>query len=81
MLDELKTANKVVGIKQLRKALAKGQISQVFLAENADPALTQPVAELSESLGVPVLWAATMQELGAACQIAVGASAAGILRP
>ena len=81
MLDELKTANKVVGIKQLRKALAKGQISRVFLAENADPALTQPVTELSESLGVPVLWAATMQELGAACQIAVGASAAGILRP
>ena len=80
MLDELKTANKVVGIKQLRKALSKGQISRVFLAKNADPALTQPVAELSEQLEVPVVWASTMQELGAACRIAVGASAAGILR-
>lgn len=80
MLDELKTANKVVGIKQLRKALAKGRISRVFLAKDADPALTQPVAELSRQADVPVVWAATMRELGAACQIAVGASAAGILR-
>ena len=43
MLDELKTAEKVVGIKQLRKALAAGKAKTVFIAEDADPLLTEPI--------------------------------------
>ena len=43
MLDELKTAEKVVGIKQLRKALAVGKAKTVFIAEDADPLLTEPI--------------------------------------
>ena len=80
MLNELKTAKKVVGVKQLRKALSNGQISTVFLAKDADPAMTEPIAILCEAAGVTVEWAETMQSLGAACRIAVGAAAAGILR-
>lgn len=80
VLNELKTAKKVVGVKQLRKALSNGLVSDVFLAKNADPAMTEPVAALCEVAGVPVEWIETMQELGASCGIAVGAAAAGILR-
>ena len=37
MLDELKSAKKVVGVKQLRRALNAGTVRKAFLAEDADP--------------------------------------------
>ena len=36
----------VVGAKQLKKAVKAGRAKYVFLAENADPAVTEPLAEL-----------------------------------
>ena len=79
MLDELKTQRKVVGIKQLRRALRDGQVVRVFVAENADPQLTQPVADACSAADVELIWVPTMTELGKACGISVGAAAAGIL--
>ena len=79
MLDELKTPRKVVGIKQLRKSLKDGKILRAYLAQNADPRLTDPLAEACAALGVELVLVPTMAELGAACGIAVGAAAAGIL--
>lgn len=79
MLDELKTANKVVGIKQLRKAIAAGKVKKVFLAEDADPMLTGPVAEQCRAQKITVISVPTMRQLGAACDISVDAAAAAIL--
>ena len=79
MLDELKTQRKVVGMKQLRKALKNGQILRVFLAQDADPRLTDPLAEECARLHVELIEVPSMKELGTACGIAVGAAAAGIL--
>ena len=70
----------VVGAKQLRKALQSGRASHVFLAENADPALTEPLAALSEEYDIPVAWVPNMQELGKHCGIEVGAAAAAALK-
>ena len=42
MFEELKTAKKVVGVKQLRRALNDHLARTVFLACDADPALTEP---------------------------------------
>ena len=79
MLEQLNTPRKVVGIKQLRKSLRDGLISKAFAAENADPRLTDPIAEACRECGVELVWVPTMAELGKACGISVGASAAGIL--
>ncbi len=79
MLNELNTSRKVVGTKQLRKALQRGEIRLVFLAEDADPAITEPLRDMAERLTVPVRPVSSMRELGRACGIAVGASAAGLL--
>ena len=46
MLDSLSRGHAVVGVKQLKKALNSGRVRQVFLAEDADPMLTEPLAEL-----------------------------------
>lgn len=79
MLDELKTAEKVVGIKQLQKALNAGRAKKVFLAADADPALTGPVEASCREAGIEIVLIDTMQQLGAACGIPVSAAAAAIV--
>ena len=80
MLQELKSAKRIVGIKQLRKALREGTAVKVFVAENADLRLTDPVRSICGESGVPVVSVPTMAELGAACSIEVGAAVAAIIR-
>lgn len=80
MLQALQTGKKVVGIKQLRKALREGIVQTVFLARNADPKLTEPVEGQCRELNVPCIWVETMHELGSACGIDVGAAAAATLQ-
>ena len=66
----------IVGAKQLKKALKNGTAKKVFLACNADPAVTEPLAELSSQHSVAVAWVRSMTDLGHACGIEVGAAAA-----
>ena len=75
-LPDLSRERIVVGMKQLRKALKNDRALRVFLAENADPALTEPLAAVCKAKGVPCTWVATMADLGRACGIEVGAAAA-----
>ena len=75
-LAELAAGTFVVGVKQLRKALNSGRARQVFLAENADPALIAPMEELCQKNHVSYAWVSSMQDLGRACGIEVGAAAA-----
>ena len=79
MLDELKTTQKVVGVKQLLKALSRGQVKKVFVANDADPMLTDPVIAECNRASVAVILVPTMRQLGAACEISVDAAAAAIL--
>ena len=76
MLSQLEQTAKVVGVKQTRRALQNGQAKALFLARDADPALTEPLATQAGEQGLPVHWADTMRELGRACGIAVGATVA-----
>ncbi len=78
-LDLLRKSRVVVGVKQLKKALSAGQASHVFLAENADPALTQPIEALCLQNQIPCAWVGSMSDLGHACGIDVGAAAAAVL--
>ena len=76
---ELAAGNFVVGVKQLRKALNSGRARQVFFAENADPALIAPLEELCKQNHVSYVWVHSMQDLGRACGIEVGAAAAAAI--
>ncbi len=76
MLEELKNSEKVVGIKQTRRALDGRVVKTIFLARDADPALVEPLEAQARECGVGVCWVDTMRALGAACGIAVGAAVA-----
>ena len=80
MITELNNANKVVGAKQVRRALNDGRACKVFLATDADPRVTGPLAQLAEEKSVPVEELPSMKELGAACGISVGSAVAALLR-
>ena len=75
-LENLRNRKTVVGAKQLRKAFAKGTVRWVFLAENADPVITEPLEAQCKRNHVPYTWIASMADLGRACGIEVGAAAA-----
>ena len=79
MITELNTQEKVIGVKQSRKAIREGRAKLVYLAYDADPAITEPVAESCAAAGIPVEDDHTMAQLGQACHITVGASVVAIL--
>lgn len=81
MLTELKAGPRVVGVRQTRRALTEGCAVRVFLAEDADPAVTGPIEELCVQLGASLDRVPSMRELGQACGISVGAAVAALLRP
>ena len=79
-LDTLKSANRVIGIKQVSKAVKRESAACVFIADDADERVTAPLILLCEEQGVAVERAETMQVLGKACGIEVGAAAVAVLK-
>ena len=79
--ENLSQRNLVVGARQLKKAVKAGRAKYVFLAENADPAVTQPLEELCIANHIQITWVHSMTELGRSCGIEVGAAAAAVVDP
>ena len=77
--EELAKTKFVVGAKQLRKALKNGNAHRVYLACNADPAITEPIEALCQQYHVDLAWVRSMTDLGHACGIEVGAAAAAAI--
>ena len=76
---EISGKKMVAGAKQLRKAMAAQKVCRVFLAKNADPAITEPLEALCKQNNVSYTWVKTMTDLGSACGIEVGAAAAAAI--
>lgn len=68
----------IIGTKQTLKAMNNGDVSEVFLADDADIQLTQKVADLAKELDILCHRVDSMKKLGAACDIEVGASTVAI---
>ena len=73
MISELASQEKVIGVKQSRKAIREGR------AKRVDPAVTEPVGASCAEAGIPVETDYTLSQLGQACRISVGASVVAVL--
>lgn len=71
---------RVVGTKQLLRALDEGKIAHVYIAKDADLLLTKRVADRCYDMNIPCTQVETMAELGRACAIDVKAAAAGLYK-
>ena len=80
MLEELRSSEKVIGAKQSRRAIRDGLAQRVFLACDADPAMTEPLADQCQTAGIPTSPEFTMKELGQAAGIHVGAAVVTVLK-
>ncbi len=80
-MTELNNSEKrLVGSKQVLRALKAGTLARAYVAKDADTFIYQRVVAAAEAAGVPVIRVETMKELGAACHVAVNTAAAGLLR-
>jgi large subunit ribosomal protein L7A len=75
----LSARKKTVGAKQTLKAIERGQAKAVYVAQNADHYVIEPIIQLSSLNGIPIIQVDTMQSLGKACHIEVGCAVAAIL--
>ena len=78
-LKELEMSHIIVGTKQLRKRLDRGGVVRVYLALDADPAITAPLEALCQQKGVACHRVKRMLDLGSACGIEVGAAVAAVI--
>ena len=81
VLPDIAGKKVIVGAKQLRKAIAKGCVRYVFLAENADPAVTEPLEAMCGEKDILIHWVPDMAGLGQVFGIEVGAAAAAVIDP
>ena len=79
-MAEIGSNQVVVGAKQIRKALAAGRALRIYLAANADPAITEPIEATCKNQRIEYFWVRSMTELGQACGIEVGAATAAVVR-
>lgn len=79
-LERLKAAKKkTVGTKQTTKAIERGQARVVFVARDADPAVTREVTAAAQARQVEIVYVDSMVALGKACNIEVGAATAAVV--
>ena len=73
-------SRRVVGTKQLLRALDEGKVARAFVAKDADLLLTKRVVDRCFDRNIPCTQVESMEKLGRACAIDVKAAAAGLLR-
>lgn len=80
MVARLSTGDKVVGIKQVKRALNSQEVEVLYLAEDSDEDLQNQILDLAIKNDVQVIKLETMKELGIACGIDVSAASAALLK-
>jgi len=78
-LNELRDGKKVIGTKQVKKAIIKGQTMRVYVADDAEPHIISSLRVLCQQHQVEIEEVNKMEQLGNACGIEVGAAAAALL--
>ncbi len=79
MPEKLAAGKKVVGLKQVHKAVMQGRAVMVYVASDAEERLVEPLLEECQQGRVPIDDGCTMQQLGRACGISVGTAAVALL--
>jgi large subunit ribosomal protein L7A len=80
MISKLKTHNKVVGAKQVKRAINSSNIEAVFIAEDAEKKVTSNIEELCIDKHIQIIHVKTMKDLGKACGIDINAAVAALLK-
>ncbi|MBC8591593.1 ribosomal L7Ae/L30e/S12e/Gadd45 family protein [Wansuia hejianensis] len=80
MTMRLNEQNKVVGAKQVKRALQSSTVQTVYIADDADMKVTGDIIEFCDEKQISVVRVETMKELGSACGIDINAAVAALLK-
>ncbi len=70
----------VVGMKQTLSQIKNGNVTAVFIAQDADEILAEKIKAECENSDIEIRYAISMKLLGKACAISRGAACAAILK-
>ncbi len=80
MPAKLQSQDKVIGLKQTRKALNQNKVDRLYLAQDADDHLLRELREMAGEKNIEIVYVTSMKELGEKCGIAVGAATVALLK-
>lgn len=80
MTKRLDTNDKIVGIKQVRRALGLEEVETVYIAEDADLNLVQDIIDSCKKHNIPIVEVKNMEKLGELCKIDVNAAIAAVFK-
>ena len=80
MIAKLKGDNKVVGAKQVKRALITSDVELVYIAKDAEKKVTEEIIEFCNEKQIPIILVETMKILGNACGININAAVAALIR-
>jgi large subunit ribosomal protein L7A len=80
MLDDIKSHNKYIGLKQSLRAIEHDEVFTAYVANDSAPHIYNNVVSKCAKKGIPVEYVETMKELGDACNIDVGAAVVVLLK-
>ncbi len=74
-----KARRKVVGSKQTYRAVENGEARKVYIAEDAESKVVDPIIQRCKENSIDWYYISSMQELGQKCGIKVGAASAAVI--
>lgn len=80
MLSKLDSNNKVVGLKQVKRAITNDNVDIVYIAKDADSNIVGDIENSCKDKSIEIVYVDTMKELGKRCGIDVNAATAAILK-
>lgn len=80
MITKLKSDNKVVGAKQVKRALNTLDVELVYIAKDAEKKVTEEIIEFCNEKQIQIVRIESMRILGDACGININAAVAALIR-
>ncbi|NLY44485.1 MAG: 50S ribosomal protein L7ae-like protein [Tissierella sp.] len=79
MTENLKHSNKIVGAKQVKRALKESRVDKVYIAQDAEVRVISDIVQQCEEMHIPIVNVESMSKLGNACGIDINAAVAALL--
>lgn len=80
MLSKLCAYDKVVGTKQVERAIINNEVDIVYIAKDAESNIVSDIEDICKNNSIDIVYVDTMEELGRSCGIDVSAATAAILK-
>ena len=80
MTLKLNTDKKVVGTKQVKRAIVNGKVDIVYIAKDAEKKIINEITTACNEKQIEIIYVESMRKLGEACNIDVSAASAALLK-